>query len=117
MAFAGLWETWKGPRDNPLPEPLLSFSIATTWPNRTVEPYHDRMPVAGTKIVRRFFRTKFERSDGIVPERKGPRRDLAAWHRGAKRGGGHQPTRDDDQAIVTHDLVLFAERLSCCRFG
>lgn len=45
MAFAGLWEQWRGPPDAPLTEPLLSFSIATCAPNATVAPYHDRMPV------------------------------------------------------------------------
>lgn len=45
MAFAGLWEQWRGPPDAPLAEPLLSFSIATCAPNATVAPYHDRMPV------------------------------------------------------------------------
>jgi putative SOS response-associated peptidase YedK len=45
MAFAGLWETWRGPQGKPLLEPLLSFSIATTAPNTTVAPFHNRMPV------------------------------------------------------------------------
>ena len=45
MAFAGLWEQWRGPLEPSLTEPLLSFSIATTRPNATVTPYHDRMPV------------------------------------------------------------------------
>jgi putative SOS response-associated peptidase YedK len=49
MAFAGLWEQWKGPKDAPLAEPLLSFSIATTSPNKTVAPIHDRMPVLFTR--------------------------------------------------------------------
>jgi putative SOS response-associated peptidase YedK len=45
MAFAGLWEQWRGPTESPLPEPLLSFSIATCAPNRIVAPIHTRMPV------------------------------------------------------------------------
>lgn len=45
MAFAGLWEQWRGPPDAPIAEPVLSFSIATCAPNATVAPYHDRMPV------------------------------------------------------------------------
>ncbi|HEX4113781.1 MAG TPA: SOS response-associated peptidase [Stellaceae bacterium] len=48
MAFAGLWDQWKGPQDAapaPLAAPLLSFSIATCAPNATVAPIHDRMPV------------------------------------------------------------------------
>ena len=49
MAFAGLWEQWRGPKDAPLAEPLLSFSIATTSPNATVAPIHDRMPVLFTR--------------------------------------------------------------------
>ncbi|MGH7074124.1 MAG: SOS response-associated peptidase [Stellaceae bacterium] len=49
MAFAGLWAQWRGPRGRLLAEPLLSFSIATCAPNRTVAPYHDRMPVLFTR--------------------------------------------------------------------
>ena len=52
MAFAGLWDQWKGPKDAepaPLVPPLLSFSIATCAPNATVAPIHDRMPVLFTR--------------------------------------------------------------------
>jgi putative SOS response-associated peptidase YedK len=49
MAFAGLWEQWKGPKDVPLAEPLVSFSIATCAPNATVAPIHNRMPVLFTR--------------------------------------------------------------------
>jgi putative SOS response-associated peptidase YedK len=48
MAFAGLWDQWHGPKDHPLAEPLLSFSIATCEPNKTVARYHNRMPVVFT---------------------------------------------------------------------
>jgi putative SOS response-associated peptidase YedK len=52
MAFADLWEQWKGPKhaplDTPLTPPVLSFSIATTSPNATVAPIHNRMPVLFT---------------------------------------------------------------------
>jgi len=49
MAFAGLWERWNGPKGNLLPEPLLSFSIATAAANATVAPFHNRMPVVLTR--------------------------------------------------------------------
>ncbi len=49
MALAGLWEKWRGPKNQPLSDPLLSFSIATCEPNATVAPYHNRMPVLFTK--------------------------------------------------------------------
>lgn len=45
MALAGLWEQWRGPKEAPLPEPLLSYTIATTAANATMAPVHDRMPV------------------------------------------------------------------------
>ena len=55
MAFAGLWDQWKGPKDapkdTPLTPPLLSFSIATCLPNATVAPIHNRMPVLFTREV------------------------------------------------------------------
>lgn len=49
MAFAGLWERWRGPKNAPLAEPLLSFSIATCAPNATVAQFHNRMPVLFTR--------------------------------------------------------------------
>ena len=44
FAFAGLWERWKGPRDEPLSEPVESFTIITTEPNELMAGIHDRMP-------------------------------------------------------------------------
>ena len=49
MAFAGLWESWRGSKEEPLEEPLLSYTIATAAANATVAPYHDRMPVLFTR--------------------------------------------------------------------
>jgi putative SOS response-associated peptidase YedK len=50
MAFAGLWEQWKGPKhaplDTPLTPPVLSFSIATTSPNATVAPIPPQLTLA-----------------------------------------------------------------------
>lgn len=40
LVFAGLWDRWQG-QD----EAFISFTILTTEPNRTVAPYHNRMPV------------------------------------------------------------------------
>jgi len=46
LAFAGLWESWKGPKgEPPLAEPVLSATIVTTSANATLRPVHDRMPV------------------------------------------------------------------------
>lgn len=46
LAFAGLWETWRGPKgEPPLPEPLLTATIVTTDTNGTLSFLHDRMPV------------------------------------------------------------------------
>jgi putative SOS response-associated peptidase YedK len=41
MAFAGLWEGWRGPDG----EVLRSFVIITTAANATLHPLHARMPV------------------------------------------------------------------------
>lgn len=41
LTFAGLWEVWT-PREA---EPVHSFCILTTSPNRFMSPIHDRMPV------------------------------------------------------------------------
>lgn len=43
IAFAGLWETWRGPERND--EPLYTCTIITTSANETMAPVHNRMPV------------------------------------------------------------------------
>lgn len=44
LAFAGLWEEWRGPeRDGE--QRLRSATIITTTANETMAPVHDRMPV------------------------------------------------------------------------
>jgi putative SOS response-associated peptidase YedK len=46
LAFAGLWEVWRGPdgqEDDT--DPLRSCTIITTTPNDTMAEIHDRMPV------------------------------------------------------------------------
>jgi putative SOS response-associated peptidase YedK len=50
LAFAGLWEVWKGPKDRPQdddepPTHLRSCTIITTSANDTMAAIHDRMPV------------------------------------------------------------------------
>lgn len=43
FAFAGLWETWRGPeRDG---EPIYTCTILTREPNTAMAKLHDRMPV------------------------------------------------------------------------
>ncbi|CAN5779484.1 SOS response-associated peptidase [soil metagenome] len=44
LAFAGLWEEWRGPDRNGS-ERLRSTTILTTAANETMAPIHDRMPV------------------------------------------------------------------------
>lgn len=44
LAFAGLWEVWRGPKGQPLELPLHSATIITTNANETMAPIHDRMP-------------------------------------------------------------------------
>lgn len=41
MAFAGLWDVWKGERG----EELYSFTVITTRPNAEMSKVHNRMPV------------------------------------------------------------------------
>ena len=45
FAFAGLWDTWRGPRDDPLDEPLETCTIITTESSESIRRIHDRMPV------------------------------------------------------------------------
>ena len=44
LAFAGLWEEWRGP-DRSGDQRLRSTTISTTEANATMAPVHDRMPV------------------------------------------------------------------------
>ncbi|MEW5957171.1 MAG: SOS response-associated peptidase [Chloroflexota bacterium] len=41
FAFAGLWESWRGPEDSH----ILSCTIITTMPNELLAQIHNRMPV------------------------------------------------------------------------
>jgi putative SOS response-associated peptidase YedK len=46
FAFAGLWESWKGPKGGPeLDQPLETATIVTTDANEVLKPLHHRMPV------------------------------------------------------------------------
>lgn len=45
FAFAGLWETWRGPKGAELATPIQSCTILTTGPNELMQSLHDRMPV------------------------------------------------------------------------
>jgi putative SOS response-associated peptidase YedK len=47
LAFAGLWEVWRGPKDadGERGEALHSCTIITTTANETMAEVHDRMPV------------------------------------------------------------------------
>jgi putative SOS response-associated peptidase YedK len=48
LAFAGIWEIWRGPdkaKEKDAPEQLRSCTIITTSANETMAPIHDRMPV------------------------------------------------------------------------
>ena len=48
MAFAGLWESWRGQPEAPLEQPLLTYTFITTEPNGIAAPIHNRMPVVLT---------------------------------------------------------------------
>jgi putative SOS response-associated peptidase YedK len=46
IAFAGLWEVWRGPKGGPaLDPPLRTVAIVTTAANDDLRHLHDRMPV------------------------------------------------------------------------
>jgi len=48
MLFYGLWESWKGPKEAPLDEPLETCTIITTDANDELAHLHDRMPCIST---------------------------------------------------------------------
>lgn len=45
LVFAGLWESWRGPKEEPLEQPLLTATIITTDANEFMRGVHDRMPM------------------------------------------------------------------------
>ncbi len=45
LALAGLWESWPGPKGQPLPQPMQTATIVTTTANAVLRPLHERMPV------------------------------------------------------------------------
>lgn len=45
FAFAGLFEVWRGPKGQPLDEPLYTYTIITTEGNKLMKGIHERMPV------------------------------------------------------------------------
>ena len=45
FAMAGLWEQWRGPKNEPLDEPMQTCTIITTSSNSMCDEIHDRMPV------------------------------------------------------------------------
>lgn len=44
LAFAALWECWRGPKDAPLAQPLFTATIVTVGANGPISALHDRMP-------------------------------------------------------------------------
>ena len=51
FAFAGLWETWRGPERTVIP----SCTIITTTPNDLLKSIHNRMPVILPREVEDFW--------------------------------------------------------------
>ena len=45
LAFAGIWETWRGKDEAKTADELRSCSIITGPPNELIRPLHDRMPM------------------------------------------------------------------------
>lgn len=45
FALAALWESWRGPKEAPLAEPLETCTLITTTANELTAKVHDRMPV------------------------------------------------------------------------
>ena len=51
FAFAGLWDSWRGPEG----EIVRSCTIITTAPNEVLRPIHDRMPVILPRGMESFW--------------------------------------------------------------
>lgn len=67
FAFAGLWESWSGPKEEPLSEPMETCTLITTSANATTAPVHDRMPVILPREVwDRWLDPEFEGKEQLL---------------------------------------------------
>ena len=92
LAFAGLWERWRGPDG----APLESCTIVTTAAHGVLAPIHDRMPVA---VVRADFATWLDPTTGLAAlaalAARGP--SFEAWPVGP---AVNDPRNDDDRLMA-----------------
>ena len=67
MLFYGLWESWPGPKGDPLEEPLETFTILTTSANEATSMIHDRMPCicAGESDAATWLDAEFQDSEHL----------------------------------------------------
>jgi putative SOS response-associated peptidase YedK len=73
FAFAGLWETWKGP-DQPAIE---SCTIITTSANTLLRPIHDRMPVIiPPEAYARWLDPRLQTHEDLLPLLVPPENDI-----------------------------------------
>ena len=103
FAFAGLWDSWRGPEG----EVVRSCTIITTEPNELLRPIHDRMPAilipgCGTALAGRWPAgpgvagepavALSGRPDGGLPGLKPGQPPVQRWPRGDCHGRGRGPT-------------------------
>ena len=62
FAFAGLWDSWRGPEG----EIIRSCTIITTSPNEVIRPIHDRMPVILPRGMESFWLDPDVKDPGVL---------------------------------------------------
>ena len=93
LAFAGLWERWRGGGSEP---PLETCVIVTTAANETLAPIHDRMPVMLTRPAQDVWLDPTSTVATIAElAARGP--ELEAWAVGA----AVNDPRNDDERVLT----------------
>lgn len=102
LAFAGLWECWRGDGSSP---PLETFCILTTRANELMRPIHDRMPV----IIRPESFGRWLEPGAAADDLLGPieSSELAAWPVGTRV---NNPTVDDPSLIEAVEVAGHAQR-------
>jgi putative SOS response-associated peptidase YedK len=93
LAFAGLWERWRGDGTGP---PLETCVIVTTAANAALAPIHDRMPVMLTRAAHEVWLDPSSTVASIAElSAQGP--ELEAWAVGT---AVNDPRNDDERVIV-----------------
>ena len=93
LAFAGLWERWRGGGTE---QPLETCVIVTTAANQTLAPIHDRMPVMLTRAAQDVWLDPTS-SVATIAELAASGPEVEAWAVGT---AVNDPRNDDERVLA-----------------